>query len=150
MICSYSFRLLADFLPDFTDFTLKVRLVNLKPDISVLAGGKRPTGQTAPEKEAMLRKIDLRFFSASDCCPCCRRHCFLCCCRGCCCCRRCGCVVAVVPYPHPCPCCGHSDFLSGGFFVCEFTSLSLLLSLIVLVLVPCPHPASSTHVLIFF
>ena len=24
--------------------------------------GKRPTGQTAPEKEAMLRKIDLRFF----------------------------------------------------------------------------------------
>ena len=39
-----------------------IRLVNLKPEISVLAGGKRPTGQTAPEKEAVLRKIDLIFF----------------------------------------------------------------------------------------
>jgi hypothetical protein len=40
----------------------QIRLVNLKGHISVLAGEKRPTGQTNPEKEAMLRKIDLHFF----------------------------------------------------------------------------------------
>ena len=43
-----------------------IRLMNLKGNILILAGGKRPTGQTAPVKEVVLRKIDLHFFSASD------------------------------------------------------------------------------------
>jgi hypothetical protein len=40
-----------------------VRLVNLKRNIVVLAGEKTQTGQTAPKKDPVLSKLDLKFFS---------------------------------------------------------------------------------------
>ena len=43
-----------------------IRLVKLKRNIVVLAGEKTQTGQTAPKKDPVLSKLDLKFFPHSD------------------------------------------------------------------------------------
>ena len=44
----------------------KIRLVNLNFTLSVLAGAKTQTGQTAPKKDPVLSKGDVKFFPHSD------------------------------------------------------------------------------------
>ncbi len=51
----------------FKNYALpQIRLIYLKPGIWCFSGAKTQTGQTAPKKEVVLSKLNLKFSAHSD------------------------------------------------------------------------------------